>query len=54
VSATYGPLPRRIKRVTISVAAPGTETYEIQIIQGISIMTFDGQGDAQIVFDIVR
>lgn len=54
VSATYGPLPRRIKRVTISVAAPGLETYEIQVIQGISIRTFDGEGDTQVVFDVVR
>lgn len=54
VSATYGPLPRRVRRVTISVAAPENETYEIQVFQGTSILTFDGIGDLSIVFDIDR
>jgi len=53
VSATYGPLPRRIKRVTINVAATVSEVYEIQVIQGISIRTFDAIGDIAVVFDIV-
>ena len=54
VSGTYGPLPRRIKRVSISVAAiTETETYEIQVIQGSSIRTFDAIGDIAVVFDIV-
>jgi hypothetical protein len=35
------------------VDTTGNETYEMQVIQGISIRTFDAIGDIALVFDIV-
>jgi hypothetical protein len=49
---TFGPLRKKIRRISINAAAVPTTGYQIRIVSGAIVLTFDAVGDKVIVFDV--